>query len=86
MMDDDLLVGAKVNWIGDRVRSMADIRPRHIGRVCSFTYFVGLHPDDNYMDVMGTFDGYTGTDLLVSGELYNWGQVADFRIYRKVLA
>lgn len=85
-MNEDLFVGAKVEWIGDRVRTIADIKPRHIGRVCTFTHFWGSDPDaSEYADVMGTLEGYNGSEIIVSGDAYVWGQMADFKIYRSRL-
>lgn len=82
MMNEDFFVGAKIEWIGDRIRTIADIKPRHIGRACSFTRF---YADETYVDVMGTLEGYNGSEIIVSGDAYVWGQMADFKIYRQRL-
>lgn len=82
-MLDDILIGAKVKWVADRINALATIQPRHIGRVTTFTHVLNA---DDYSSVMGRLDGYSGNELIVSGEVYGYGQVADLKIWRQELA
>jgi hypothetical protein len=64
---DELLVGARIKWIGDRINALASVAPRHIGRVTRFEYFDTEEASYSYVSVMGTLDGYTGNEIVVSG-------------------
>lgn len=80
MLDDDLVLGAVVKfaWVPDRAL-LADIKPRHIGRVVSFGY------GEDHTNVMGTLDKVDGFELIISGDPYDWTSVVDFKIWRKVI-
>ncbi len=84
---DDLLIGAKVKWTAERVKTISGIFPRHIGRIVQFDYYRNDDPTDYSHDpVMGSLDGYLGDALIVSGDEFKWNRVADLKIYRKELA
>lgn len=77
-------MGVSIGWVGDILRR-ADIKPRHIGRVVTFS--VTPKPDDltaDY-DVIGTLEGAVGDDIIVSGDTYNYDYIADFKVWRRVI-
>jgi len=77
----ELLIGARVKWVSDRIK-IAEIQPRHIGRVVSFTYF----SEGGDESVMGILNGYVGSSITVNGEDFDYGQMADLRVFRSELA
>lgn len=83
----DLLIGAKVKWVYDRVKLLAETQPRHIGRVCSFTFYT-TEDSNNYdsYDVIGTFEGHAGKSVQCNGIEYPWARISDLKIYRSELA
>lgn len=83
---DELLIGAKIKWVGDRIATLATIAPRHIGRVVKFEYFDTDVSSYDYISVMGTLESYAGQVIGVSGEYYDWSRVGDFTVFRKELA
>ena len=83
----DLILGAKVKWVGDRIGVLADLAPRHIGRVATFDFFLTDNADDYSSNpVIGTFGGRAGDDVLVGGEWYPWSRISDLRIFRSEIA
>lgn len=82
----ELLIGRRIKWVADRIKTLADLQPRHIGRVVTFTVFYNDDPTDyNTYDVIGTLEGRSDDILLVSGIEYQWHRVADVKIHRSEL-
>lgn len=83
----DTLLGAvaKVEWVADRLPTLASIQPRHIGRICSFDYFKSATDPEDYdsVYVLGTLDGVSGQNLLISGDIYFYARVSNLKSYRK---
>jgi hypothetical protein len=86
-MDDiEIVAGSKIEWVLDSV-SPKTIRARHLGRPISFEYFSTKEPT-NYesVQVLGVLDGVIGSDILVSGDLYDGDRIAHAKSHRKKLA
>lgn len=81
----DLLINSRVEWIGDKV-IIAALRPRHIGAVVTLDFYLSKNPDDyDSVAVMGTLEAVFGTTLLVSGEEYPYDQIANLKVYRRII-
>ena len=80
MLDDDLVLGAvtRLKWVGDRM-SIGDFKFRHIGRAVEFSY------GEDRVRVLGTLDKVDGTELIISGDPYEWSEILDFKVGRKVI-
>jgi len=83
-MDDAILSAlTQIRWTGDRL-GPADIKPRHIGRVVTFTIVPSSDLDDPaYVDVIGTLEGQVGNELLVSGDSFSFANIINVRVWRK---
>lgn len=84
-MDPDILsaLGVQIKWVWDRVSTRADFKPRHIGRSIEFEWFA---PNaDEPVDVIGAFEGYQDSLIIVSGEFYEWEDVQNVKIWRRVI-
>ena len=86
-MDDlDLLAGARIEWLSDRL-DYKGTKPRHLGRPVSFEYFDTTNPE-NYdsINVLGILEGVAGTNLIVSGDTYEIDRVSNLKIWRRKVA
>lgn len=81
----ELLLGAKVKWSHDKIKTLAQIQPRHLGRIAKFEYFESDEDDYNSVMVMGRFDGVSGDNIIIANADYRWGRVADLTIWRSEL-
>lgn len=73
----------RFGWVSDHLHTLADISPRHVGRVVSFEYAPTANPDNyDYERVMGTLEGVHGTKVLVSGGDYDWSKVSNMKVWR----
>lgn len=83
----DAYLGAitKVEWIADRLPTLATIQPRHIGRIVSFDHFESATDPANYgsIHVLGELEGIAGNELCVSGVWYEYEKVSSLKSYRK---
>lgn len=87
-MDWDLLsLLTPIEWVGDRLL-LADVKPRHIGRVITF-YVEDVAPpgtvDRVGSMVVGTLEGVDGDQFLVSGSFYNYDDMSGIKIWRRVI-
>lgn len=82
----ELLVGTRAEWVSDRL-SPQDCKPRHIGRVTSFSYFLDDDPN-NYesIDVMGILEGVAGKIVQVSGVEYDYDNIKNLKSWRVKIA
>jgi len=81
----DLLVGARVEWVGDKV-ILAALKPRHIGSVVTFDNFLSNYSDDyTSISIMGILEAVIGTDLIVSGDAYEYDHIKDLKVYRRIV-
>lgn len=88
-MDFDLLamMGVKLTWKGDRLLTLADAKPRHLGRPIGFTYYDSVDTTDyDSIEVLGIFEGVSGQVLQVSGVEYSYDRTGDIKIYRRETA
>jgi len=83
----DMLIGSRVKWTHDKIKTIAQIQPRHIGRIAQFEYFAD-EDDSNYdsIIVMGVLDSIVGSAVVVADADYYWGRIANFIIWRSELA
>lgn len=82
-MDWDLLaLLTPIEWVGDRLMMLADVKPRHIGRVISFDR---IHADGTSRKVTGTLDLVDGESFLVSNEFYFYDDMQNIKIWRRVI-
>lgn len=86
MDSTEALVGARIDWVSDKL-SPRECKPRHIGRVVTFEYFLSEDPDIyDSVQVIGTLESFVGNDALVSGEIYDYGNMKNPKIWRAKLA
>lgn len=77
-------MGGKIKWVGDRVSTTADFKPRHIDRPITFTLYESDDSEDySSRDVLGTFQGSVGELIVVSNDVYKWARVGDVKIWRR---
>ena len=80
-MDWDLLsLMAPIEWVGDRLL-LADIKPRHIGRVVTFDWIY----EGEVRRVIGTLVGAEGDEFNVNGMLYSYEEMQNIKIWRRVI-
>lgn len=81
-------VGLPLKWVGDRLVTTADVKPRHIGRV--FTAEVLADPNDvkNFETerLTGTLEAVIGSVYLVSGSEYDASELQNVRVWRREVA
>lgn len=82
----DSVLGAltKSEWVPDRIKTLGEVMPRHIGRVATFEYFESDDPQ-NYesVRVVGTLEGVAGDTMFVSGDPFEWSRIANLKTYRR---
>lgn len=70
-------------WVSDHLHTLADISPRHVGRVVTFEYAPTPDPERYDFDrVMGTLEGVHGGTVLVSGADYDWARISNMKVWR----
>lgn len=81
-------VGLPLKWVGDRLMTTADVKPRHIGRV--FTAEVIADPNDpkNFETdrVTATLEGVIGSTYLVGGSEFDASELQNVRVWRREVA
>lgn len=83
-MDWDLLaLLTPIEWVGDRLL-LADVKPRHIGRVITFDYLWGSGPTD-YSRVTGTLEAVIDDTFAVGGSEFNYNDMQNIKIWRRVI-
>lgn len=76
--------GVRIRWTGDRVLTIADFKPRHIGRPITFTKYLS-DEDGNYdsIEVLLTFEGIQGQTVLAGGEDWEWKNMDNVKVWRQ---
>lgn len=77
-------MGVSIGWIGDILR-LADIKPRHIGRVVTFVYWQDNRDQTDPQNVIGTLEGASGEKVIVSGDEYEYAGMGDFKVWRRAV-
>lgn len=77
-------IGLPLKWVGDRLVSTADVKPRHIGRVFT-AEVVDVQDQKNFRteQLTGTLESVVGSTYVVSGAEYEVSELQNVRVWRR---